>query len=144
MAVEIIMPGRQTFAPKPWGWENWILNDEGANLCQKALFIKAGHGGAIHRHLSSDAVLVCDSGCLVIEYLQGNPARAASAGLQAMIAVQTVQITPGMAVQLPMGEWYRLAASVDTYAYEASTFRQSGDTEQADDWTDILDPEENS
>jgi len=138
---DIILPDQRVFVSKPWGWEDWILNDKSANLCQKVLFIKAGRSGSIHMHPVRDAVLCCDSGCLQIEYLQGNPAMMARSDIQAMVAVAVVQILPGMAIRLRPGDWHRLGAGSDTYVYEASTFHSDDDVKRADSWTDVLGPQ---
>ncbi len=142
MVVEIIAPNQRIFVSKPWGWEDWILNDEWASLCQKVLFIKAGQRGSIRMHPVKDKVLTCDSGCLIVEYLQGDPSKMIRSSVQAMVAVQTLQITPGMAVRIREGEWHRLSAGVDTYIYEASTFHSDDDVARVNDWADILGPEE--
>lgn len=138
---DIILPNQRIFVSKPWGWEDWILNDESANFCQKVLFIKAGQRGSIHVHPIKDEVLCCDSGCMLIEYLQGDPATMAKSAIQAMVAVATAQILPGMAIRFHPGDWHRFSAGSDTYVYESSTFHSDDDVKRADDWTDVLGPQ---
>ena len=76
MQVEIIhpdSPGR-VFVSKRWGWEDWILNDKDANLCQKVLFVKARKFIGIHRHPVKDEVITCHSGSVIVTYLQHDDA----------------------------------------------------------------------
>ena len=134
MSAEIIPPDRRIYVSKPWGWEDWILNDETANFCQKVLFIKAGRSGSIHMHPVKDEVMTCDSGCLFVEYLDRNLGEMVQSGLSTHLAVQTVKLHPGMAVRFRPGQWHRLFSSVDTYIYEASTFHSDDDVQRATGW----------
>jgi len=137
MSVEIIPPDRRVYVPKPWGWEDWILNDETANFCQKVLFIKGGHGGSIHMHPIKDEVMTCESGCLIVEYLDRNLSEMVQSGLSTHLAVQTAQIHPGMAIRFRPGQWHRLFARFDTYIYEASTFHRDDDVRRVEGWGEI-------
>jgi len=140
MAVEIIEDGKRKFVSKPWGWEDWILNDRHANLCQKVLFVKAGQHTSIHRHLKKDEVITCDSGMLTIEYIWGNAGTLIPAEVHMLVYVQRVRLLPGMAVRVRPGEWHRLIGQHDSYAYEASTFHSDDDVERISEWAEAFGP----
>jgi D-lyxose ketol-isomerase len=134
---EVIGPGQRHFVSKPWGWEDWILNDEAANLCQKILFVKGGRGGSIHRHIKKDEVITCESGQLIVEVISEALANSSVPPSQTGMLVGTnrILIPPGVAIRIRPGVWHRLSAGYDTYVYEASTWHDDNDVERADDWT---------
>lgn len=140
-AVELIEPYMRAFVSKPWGWEDWILNDKDANLCQRLLFIKAGQTTGICRHLVKDLILTCDVGGLVVEYLVLGTQDKMRAAIGGMTAVQGCKLAAGQALRIRPGVWYKLIGAADTYAYEASTFHDDNDVEWIKEWAEILSPQ---
>jgi len=138
MAAEVIPVQTAKFVPKDWGYESWHLNDVNHNLCQKTLFVKAGKKSSIHKHPIKAEVITCESGCLVVEYLQGDPEQLMRTGIHSMVALQIARLQPGWSIMLHPGDWHRLSAEHDTWAYESSTYHDDSDVRRIDKWEELL------
>ena len=133
MTPTLIHPTSRVFVSKPWGWEDWLYNDEELDLGMKKLFIKAAHGCSMHRHPIKEEVIICESGMLMFEYQAETPASPA----EYMMGLEAFALTPGLAVHVPPGTWHRLAAIEDTYLYEAGTFHRDEDSERMAGWEEM-------
>jgi len=133
MTVTLIHPQGRTFVSKPWGWEDWLYNDEELDLGMKRLFIKAGRACSMHRHPIKEEVIMCDSGALVVEFLTKTP----NSQMEFMTALRSHVLGPGMGVHVAPGAWHRLVAMEDTYLYEAGTFHRDSDSERLERYAEF-------
>jgi quercetin dioxygenase-like cupin family protein len=126
MTVSLIHPHSRHFVSKPWGWEDWLYNDEELDLGMKILFVKGGRACSMHRHSIKEEVIYCESGQLVVEYLTKTP----HSEMEFITALRSHVLLPGLGVHIAPDTWHRLAAIEDAYLYEAGTFHRDTDSER--------------
>lgn len=66
---------QQHFVSKPWGWENWIVNN--ADYCGKVLFVKQGKQCSWHYHRQKDETFYVQSGEVIVRYYDAKVTRTA-------------------------------------------------------------------
>lgn len=110
--MPVIQPHQMKYVSKPWGWEQWICNNE--KYCGKKLFIKQGHWLSFHHHNIKDEVLYVDSGAIWFTHDEiGNDV--------GQHVIGWVKLDIGYAFHVTPGVKHQMHAIQDTMLLEFST-----------------------
>jgi mannose-6-phosphate isomerase-like protein (cupin superfamily) len=97
---------------KFWGWEEWLLNEEHANLCAKRLIVRANKACSLHYHPLKNEVFIVEKGCLRVEVDQ-----------------ELLTVSAGDSVHIPAGTPHRFSNRMRRRAQilEISNFHSDDD-----------------
>lgn len=99
----------QTFVPKGWGFEKWLVNNE--KYCGKLLYFVKGKKCSWHYHKIKDEVFFIQSGKLLVTYgLTDNKEES-----------ESIVLTRGDSFHVATGLRHQMIALEDTEMFEFST-----------------------
>lgn len=115
-----------TYAPKSWGSEIWVVNNE--KYCGKVLRINASKHCSFHYHKVKEETLTVVSGQVLLLYADQSEATTLAVNdVPAEVAVLSRVLHPGQAWHVLPGHVHQFFALEDSVIFETSTHHLDDD-----------------